>query len=215
MFTLVSHKRSAVCVSFYAFLSFLSLIRRIHYHWFFLCRSLLSELNLIIHSLSILLYFLLFLFCICAPVGSLMGLTITLECLHPLSPSNYCITVQSSNGNAGNERQKLKSVRRYLCLSLIVSAPELFFLLAPQPIQPISEANKAGFHLIQVTLRLALGFLHYKRGSLLTQESNLLQNTLNSQITDGQVWNHHLLSSQFSNGRLPVEVFSSWKSWKK
>lgn len=78
-------------------------------------------------------------------------------------------------------------MRRYLCLSLIVLAPEQFFLLALQPIQPISEANKAGFHLIQVTLRLALGFLHYKSVSLLNQESNLLQNTFNSQITDGQV----------------------------
>lgn len=80
-----------------------------------------------------------------------------------------------------------KSVRRYLCLSLIVLTQNCFFLLALQPIQPISEANKAGFHLIQVTLRLALGFLHYKSVSLLNQESNLLQNTFNSQITDGQV----------------------------
>lgn len=114
-----------------------------------------------------------------------MGLTITLECLHPLSPSNYCITVQSCNGNAGNERQEIREE-----ISLSVSDcfdPELFFLLALQPIQPISEANKAGFHLIQVTLRLALGFLHYKSVSLLNQESNLLQNTFNSQITDGQV----------------------------
>lgn len=54
-----------------------------------------------------------------------MGLTITLECLHPLSPSNYCITVQSCNGNAGNERQEIREE-----ISLSVSDcfdPELFF----------------------------------------------------------------------------------------